>query len=678
MHTPRLILAAFAAAATLLAPAALAAPAGAAPVLTAFAGTGRAGGPVPGAASASPLDAPQGVAEDAAGDLYIADTANSEIEKVTPAGTLSVLAGTGTPGPPTPGPATRSELSAPSGVAVDLAGNVFVADTGNAEVEEITPAGQLSVIAGTGSAGAIVPGQATASPLGAPTGVAVDGQSNLYVADATDAEVLEISSGGTLSVLAGTGTPGQPTPGPATASPLERPTGVAVDASGNVYLADPGAGAVLRVAGGTLAAVAGAGTASSAVVRQPAGVAVDGAGDVFIADPGRSRIDELSTAHSLLAVAGNGTTGPPSYGGSPTASALDAPQGVAVNSAGTVFIADSGANTVDRVGASTPSAPDQPAAIAGDATAELYFAPPVDPGLAPISGYQVSLDGGVSWQAITTSPGPGQTLSAALGGLSDGTAYTIAVRALNGDGAGMASPTAQVTPQAAPSSGGSGGGTGAGGGSGSGGGTGTGSGGGSGAGGGAGAGSGGSGSGSGSGSGPGSGSGSKGSGSSGSSSGPTSTRSGHATGAPCPAASGHTGAGTIGPLSLGLSRAAARARLSRFTAATGADTFCLAGGPGLTAVYSGARSLDIAVLATAEHRFSLDGAHAGERAGALGHRLAHARALPVRGGNWYVIVPRTGAAVLIEIRHGRVAAIGLSTRALARDRAALTRLLARV
>ena len=129
--------------------------------LTVFAGTGSFGLPRPGPATKSALAGPTAVALDVHGDLFIADHANNMVEEVTPAGKLSVVAGTGKPGLPTPGPAIKSALNAPSGVALDAHGDLFIADSNNNVVEEVTPAGKLSVVAGNGHVGSPTPGTAT-------------------------------------------------------------------------------------------------------------------------------------------------------------------------------------------------------------------------------------------------------------------------------------------------------------------------------------------------------------------------------------------------------------------------------------------------------------------------------------------------------------------------------------
>jgi hypothetical protein len=178
-------------------------------ILAVFAGTGTAGVPTPGgAATNSNLDSPEGVAVDGAGNVYIADTHNHEIEKVTPAGVLSVIAGTGTDGPPTAGPATSSDLNNPFGVTVDGAGNVYIADSSNSQIEKVTPAGALSVIAGTGTEGPPTAGPATNSDFGFPTGVAVDGAGNVYIADRGNNEIEKVTPATVAVTVTGSQTVG--------------------------------------------------------------------------------------------------------------------------------------------------------------------------------------------------------------------------------------------------------------------------------------------------------------------------------------------------------------------------------------------------------------------------------------------------------------------------------------
>ena len=218
--------------------------------LSVYAGTGARGAPTPGPATGSALSDPASVAVDSSGNLYIADRANNVIEKVTPAGQLSIVAGTGSAGAPTPGPALRSDLSYPIGIAVDSSGNLFIADSGNNVIEKVTPAGQLSIVAGSGVLGPPTAGPATGSDLHDPNGIAVDISGNLFIADSGNGDIEEVTPAGQLSIVAGTGSTGGglPTPGPATSSGLGLPLGLVVDSSGSVFVGDYGGNVVEKLA----------------------------------------------------------------------------------------------------------------------------------------------------------------------------------------------------------------------------------------------------------------------------------------------------------------------------------------------------------------------------------------------------------------------------------------------
>ena len=331
------------------------------------------GGPTPGPATSSDLYYPEGVAVDSSGNVYITDTGSSYgapyssvVVKVTPSGTLSIIAGiVGQSGAPTPGPATSSDLGSPQGVAVDSSGNVYIADDGNVGnpvVEKVSPSGTLSIFAGVvGQSGAPTAGPATSSDLGTPYGVAVDGSGNVYIADTQNGVVEKVASSGALSIFAGVvGQSGAPTAGPATSSDLDGPSGVAVDSSGNVYIADYNNSVVEKVtSSGTLSIIAGIawggaptpGPATSSGLS-PSGVAVDGSGNVYIADAGNDVVEKVTPSGTLSIFAGVvGHSGPPTAGPA-TSSDLNSPSGVAVDSSGNVYIADAGNDVVEKV---TPS-----------------------------------------------------------------------------------------------------------------------------------------------------------------------------------------------------------------------------------------------------------------------------------------------------------------------------------
>ena len=331
--------------------------------LSIIAGNGRPGPATPGLATDSSLLYPGGVAVDSSGNVYIADMYNNEVEKIDSSGNLSIIAGNGTAGRPTPGTATDSALKAPSGVAVDQWGNVYIADQGNNMVEEVDTSGNLSIIAGNGTIGPPTPGLATNSSLSYPQGVAVDSSGNVYIADVGNNMVEEIDNADNLSIIAGNGTMGPPTAGIATDSALSGPTGLAVDSMGNVYICDHYNNLIEEVdTSGDLTIIAGNGRqgpptpgyATDSSLSFPTDLTVDQWGNVYIADQVNNRIEKVDTNGNLSVIAGNGTIGPPTPGLA-TNSRLSYPQGVAVDSSGDVYIADLVKNYIEKVSPPTYS-----------------------------------------------------------------------------------------------------------------------------------------------------------------------------------------------------------------------------------------------------------------------------------------------------------------------------------
>ncbi|MGZ6870226.1 MAG: NHL domain-containing protein, partial [Frankiaceae bacterium] len=305
-----------------------------------------AGGATPGPALSSRLGLVVADGLDSAGNLYIVDPQGSVIEKVTPGGTLSIFAGTGQNSVPIAGPATSSPLNNPAGVASDSAGNVYVADQNNHAVEKVAPDGTLSVFAGIpGVTGLPTAGPATSSHLDNPWAIATDAADNVYIADYGNKVVEKVTPTGQLSVIAGVpGSAGTPTAGPATSSHLTEAVGVAADSAGNVYIADAGPNVIAKVApGGTLSIIAGIsgtsaqptpGLATASALSDPAGVGVDSAGAVYVADSGVHVIEKITAAGQLSVIAGSGSAGHPAYGGLATATSLDLPLAMVVDPAG--------------------------------------------------------------------------------------------------------------------------------------------------------------------------------------------------------------------------------------------------------------------------------------------------------------------------------------------------------
>ena len=327
-------------------------------ILTLAAGNGTPGfSGDNGLAISAQLNSPGGVAVDSAGNLYIADTLNNRVRKVSN-GVIGTVAGNGTPGFNGDNvPAISAQLYKPGGVAVDSAGNLYIADQFNFRVRKVSN-GVITTVAGGGSSLADhVP--ATSAQLNYPMGVAVDSADNLYIAVASDNFVpglIREVSNGMITTVAGGGTSADDNV-PATSAQLGYLLGVAVDSAGNVYIADALYNRIRKVSNGVITTVAGGGAgffggdngpAISATLWDPQGVAVDSAGNVYIADTLNNRIRKVSNG-VITTVAGGGACCFSGDNGPATSAQLYTPDGVAVDSAGNVYIADSNNYRVRKV-----------------------------------------------------------------------------------------------------------------------------------------------------------------------------------------------------------------------------------------------------------------------------------------------------------------------------------------
>jgi trimeric autotransporter adhesin len=277
-------------------------------MITRVAGTGTLGNSGDdGPATEAELNQPFGVAVTADGGFLIADTFNNEVRKVSAAGVITRVAGTGHPGNRgDTGPATDAGLSTPSGVAATGDGGFLIADTGNNEVRKVSAAGVITRVAGTGNPGnSGDTGPATDAELHSPSGVAATADGGFLIADTVNNEVRKVSPAGVITRVAGTGTAGNSgDDGPATDAELRSPTAVAVTADGGFLIADPVSNEVRKVsAAGVITRVAGTGTAGNsgddgpateAQLDSPGGVAVTADGGFLIADIQNNEVRKVS------------------------------------------------------------------------------------------------------------------------------------------------------------------------------------------------------------------------------------------------------------------------------------------------------------------------------------------------------------------------------------------------
>jgi sugar lactone lactonase YvrE len=288
---------------------------------------------------------PYAVAVDSAGNQYVADAQDNVIRKIGTDGVITTFAGTGVAGFAGEGvPALAAELNDPRGVAVGPNGDVYISDTGNQRVRKVDhTSGAISTV--------------VASGLNYARAVAVGADGNLYIADTGDNRVLKVDGGGTVTIFAGTGIPGfSGDGGPATAAMLDGPRGLAIDAAGDVYISDSSNNRVRRVHLGSITTAAGDGSAgvigdgglaTNAELNFPFGLAFDGAGNLYIADTGNSRIrlvdgstDRISTVVGVCGSGLGGDWGPAALG------YINFPFGLGVDANGTIYIADSANNRV--------------------------------------------------------------------------------------------------------------------------------------------------------------------------------------------------------------------------------------------------------------------------------------------------------------------------------------------
>ena len=321
------------------------------------------------------LSVPSGVAVDSAGNIFIADSRNNRIRKITPSGIITTVAGNGIAGyAGDGGPATNAQLNSPTSVAVDSADNLYIADSNNNRVRVVeNNVGVIFTAAGNGIAGYAGDGAgAGQAELFYPYAVALDSSGNLYIADTVNARIRMVTppyagglANGTITTIAGTGVAGYTGDGgAATSAQIYHPDGLAVDASGNIYIADTLNSRVRVVSGGNITTFAGngdygdtgdGGSPTSATLSYPYGIAIDAAGNVYIADSSNEKIRVVSNG-VITTYAGTGVAAYSGDGGPPLSAGLTNPTGVALNPAGYLIVADNADARVRLVAPPTPAA----------------------------------------------------------------------------------------------------------------------------------------------------------------------------------------------------------------------------------------------------------------------------------------------------------------------------------
>jgi len=317
-------------------------------IITTVAGSGVGGaGGDGGPATAAGLGAPFGVAVDAAGALYISQVEQNVIRMVSPTGIISTIAGTTESGfSGDGGPATSAKLSHPEGLRVDKNGVILVADTYNYRIRKITPQGIITTFAGDGQGRFFGDGfPATNASLFYPTDISIDSAGAVYIADATNIRIRRVGPEGFIQTVAGGG--GSIKDGPALQANLAVATAIALDGQGNIVVPLVYLRQVRRVTQGNIATVAGApagpaagdgGPASEAPLLDPYGIAVDSAGNLYVADQSDNRIRKISSQRFISTYAGNGVFGTAGDGGTANTAEIGNPRAAGLDPAGNLYV----------------------------------------------------------------------------------------------------------------------------------------------------------------------------------------------------------------------------------------------------------------------------------------------------------------------------------------------------
>ncbi|MFJ4126130.1 RICIN domain-containing protein [[Kitasatospora] papulosa] len=315
-----------------------------------------------GPAVSAKLNKPLGVVVDAVGTVYFSDYHNHQIRKITTDGKISTVAGDGKGAyRGDNGPAASAQLFHPRELAVDGAGNLYVADGNNHRIRKITPDGAITTVAGTNGNGFSGDGgPATSARLDLPIGVAVDSTGALYIADHRNHRIRKVDTDGKINTIAGHKGAGFTGDGsPAASAQLSGPHGVTVDSAGNLYIADTGNQRIRKIApDGTITTVAGSngygfkgddGPATSAQLYTPVRVALDSTGALYIVDSSNHRIRKVAPDGTISTVAGSTGKGIAGDGGPAASAQLQNPYGLAVDCVDTLYIADHANHRIRKV-----------------------------------------------------------------------------------------------------------------------------------------------------------------------------------------------------------------------------------------------------------------------------------------------------------------------------------------
>lgn len=330
--------------------------------ISTFAGLANFQGSIDGTGSAARFNGPSSIVVDSSGNFYIADTASHVIRKMTANGVVTTIAGLAGASGSVDGIGALARFNAPAGVAVDSAGNVYVADTFNHIIRIVSPTGSVTTLAGTANASGALDGVGAAARFFLPSGVAVDTGGTVYVADSGNHAIRRITIGGTVSTYAGALGGSGLVNGVGINARFNNPNSLVVDTAGNVFVADSLNNAIRKIASGAVVTtVAGNpggssgsadGNGNAASFSRPFGLALDSSGNLFVADTVNNTIRRITPAGDVTTIAG--TAGNPGYlDGVGPAVRFNRPSGVVLDSNNNLYVADTVNQVIRRSGSTT-------------------------------------------------------------------------------------------------------------------------------------------------------------------------------------------------------------------------------------------------------------------------------------------------------------------------------------